>query len=85
MLRRRLGGRLDGKRLCRTYVKLTTAALAAGTLGWFAARTCATTVTSSTWAPVLGLTAGGVTMLVLFVLLARILKISELRSLPGLG
>jgi putative peptidoglycan lipid II flippase len=34
---------------------------------------------------VLGLAAGGLAMLMVFVLLARILKISELRSLPGLG
>ncbi|MET9892331.1 murein biosynthesis integral membrane protein MurJ [Streptomyces sp. NPDC006465] len=85
LLRRRLEGRLDGKRLCRTYGKLTASALTAGTLGWLVARTCATTVTSTTWAPVLGLAAGGVTMLLLFVLLARLLRISELRSLPGLG
>ncbi|WP_443075524.1 murein biosynthesis integral membrane protein MurJ [Streptomyces sp. NBC_01483] len=85
LLRRRLEGRLDGKRLCRTYGKLTASALAAGMLGWFVARSSSTTVTSTTWAPVLGLAAGGLTMLMVFVLLARILKISELRSLPGLG
>jgi putative peptidoglycan lipid II flippase len=85
LLRRRLEGRLDGKRLCRTYGKLTASALAAGTLGWFVARSSSTTVTSTTWAPVLGLAAGGLAMLMVFVLLARILKISELRSLPGLG
>ncbi|WP_128793258.1 MULTISPECIES: murein biosynthesis integral membrane protein MurJ [Streptomyces] len=85
LLRRRLGGRLDGRRLSRTYGKLTASALAAGTLGWFVARSCSSTVTSTTWAPALGLAAGGLTMLLVFVLLARILKISELRSLPGLG
>ncbi|MCX4409685.1 MULTISPECIES: murein biosynthesis integral membrane protein MurJ [unclassified Streptomyces] len=85
LLRRRLEGRLDGKRLCRTYGKLTASALAAGMLGWFVARSSSTTVTSTTWAPVLGLAAGGLAMLMVFVLLARILKISELRSLPGLG
>ncbi|MFL5995834.1 MAG: murein biosynthesis integral membrane protein MurJ [Streptomyces sp.] len=85
LLRRRLEGRLDGKRLCRTYGKLTASALAAGALGWIVARSCSGTVTSTTWAPALGLAAGGVTMLLVFLLLARILKISELRSLPGLG
>ncbi|WP_405512736.1 murein biosynthesis integral membrane protein MurJ [Streptomyces canus] len=85
LLRRRLEGRLDGKRLCRTYGKLTASALAAGALGWFVARSSSTAVTSTTWAPALGLAAGGLTMLLVFVLLARILKISELRSLPGLG
>ncbi|MFF7542842.1 murein biosynthesis integral membrane protein MurJ [Streptomyces canus] len=85
LLRRRLEGRLDGKRLCRTYGKLTASALAAGALGWFVARSCSGTVSSTTWAPALGLAAGGLTMLLVFVLFARILKISELRSLPGLG
>ncbi|MEU2686456.1 hypothetical protein ABZ654_21680 [Streptomyces hygroscopicus] len=31
------------------------------------------------------LTAGGITMLLLFLLLARLLRIGELRGLPGLG
>lgn len=35
--------------------------------------------------PALGLAAGGLTMLLVFVLSARILKISELRSLLGPG
>ncbi|MGX1546131.1 hypothetical protein [Streptomyces adustus] len=85
LLRRRLEGRLDGKRLCRTYGKLTASALTAGTLDWFVARSCSNTVTSITWAPAPGLAAGGLTMSLVFVLLARILKISELRSLLGLG
>ncbi|MFE4703323.1 murein biosynthesis integral membrane protein MurJ [Streptomyces sp. NPDC056738] len=85
LLRRRLDGRLDGKNLCRTYSKLTASALAAGALGWLVARSCSSTVTSTTWAPTLGLAAGGLTMLLVFVLLARILKVNELRSLPGLG
>ncbi|MFI6846242.1 murein biosynthesis integral membrane protein MurJ [Kitasatospora sp. NBC_00085] len=85
LLRRRLGGRLDGRRLCRTYGKLTASALAAGALGWSVARGCSATVTSATWAPVLGLAAGGLAMLTLFVLLARLLRIGELRRLPGLG
>ncbi|MDJ0386433.1 murein biosynthesis integral membrane protein MurJ [Streptomyces sp. G-G2] len=84
LLRRRLEGRLDGKRLCRTYGKLSASALAAGALGWLVARACATTLTSNPWVPALGLAAGGGTMLLLFLLLARALKVGELRSLPGL-
>ncbi|WEH33172.1 murein biosynthesis integral membrane protein MurJ [Streptomyces sp. AM 4-1-1] len=84
LLRRRLEGRLDGRRLCRTYGKLTASALVAGALGWYVARSCST-ATSTTWSPALSLAAGGFTMLVLFVLLARTLRITELRSLPGLG
>lgn len=77
-LRRRLEGRLDGRRLCRTYGKLVASAVSASGLGWLAARSC------TTWAPALPLAAGGATMAVLFLLLARLLKTDELRSLPGL-
>ncbi|NLU70323.1 murein biosynthesis integral membrane protein MurJ [Streptomyces sp. HNM0574] len=93
LLRRKLAGRLDGKRLCRTYGKLTACAAAAAGAGWLVARAAAGTAIPEswtadksweTWAPVLGVTAGGVTMLLLFVLLARLLRITELRAVPGL-
>ncbi|WP_169801293.1 murein biosynthesis integral membrane protein MurJ [Streptomyces kanamyceticus] len=83
-LRRRLEGRLDGKRLCRTYGKLTVSAATAGAFGWLVARVCAMNLATETWALALTLAAGGVTMALLFLLLARVLRISELRTLPGL-
>ncbi|MDH6116166.1 putative peptidoglycan lipid II flippase [Kitasatospora sp. GAS204B] len=79
-LRRRLAGRLDGKRLTRTYGKLTVAAGAAGAAGWAAAHAGSVAL----WGPVLELVAGGGVMLVLFLALARVLRIGELRILPGL-
>ncbi|WP_078657188.1 murein biosynthesis integral membrane protein MurJ [Kitasatospora aureofaciens] len=84
-LRRRLEGRLDGERLVRTYGKLMAAAGAASAVGWAVARICSGAVPAPVVGSVLALAAGGVTMLVLFVLLARLLRVSELRSLPGLG
>ncbi|GAB2715754.1 murein biosynthesis integral membrane protein MurJ [Kitasatospora kifunensis] len=83
-LRRRLAGRLDGKRLTRTYGKLTVAAAAAGAVGWVAARACGGAGSVSGWEPVLELLAGGGVMLVLFVALARVFRVGELRLLPGL-
>ncbi|MET9295696.1 murein biosynthesis integral membrane protein MurJ [Streptomyces sp. NPDC003077] len=83
-LRRRLDGRLDGKRLCRSYAKLTAAALTAGALGWAVARACATEAAPTFWSTALALAAGAVAMAVLFLLLGRVLKIGELRGLPGL-
>ncbi|MGP4004185.1 murein biosynthesis integral membrane protein MurJ [Streptomyces sp. 8N706] len=83
-LRRRLEGRLDGKRLSRTYGKLTVAALAAGTLGWTVARLSSTAVPATAWSAVLTLTAGGTVMAVLFLLLARVFRVGELQSLPVL-
>ncbi|SED55744.1 putative peptidoglycan lipid II flippase [Streptomyces sp. 2112.3] len=84
LLRRRLSGRLDGRRLCRTYGKLTGAAATAAAVGWLAARACSDVPVPAAWTPVLGLAAGGTGMALIFLALARALKIGELRSLPGL-
>ncbi|MFI9721903.1 hypothetical protein ACIHFE_19955 [Streptomyces sp. NPDC052396] len=78
-LRPRLEGRLDGRRLCRTYGKLTACAASAGALGRLAAHVCPLR------GPALSLAAGGATMVVLFLLLARALRINELPGLPRLG
>ncbi|MGW7004450.1 murein biosynthesis integral membrane protein MurJ [Streptomyces sp. NPDC054933] len=76
LLRRRLEGRLDGRRLLRTYGKLGAAALAAAAAGWTAAHAA-----SGTASPVLELAAGGVVMAGLFLILARVLRVTELNSL----
>ncbi|GAB7029560.1 murein biosynthesis integral membrane protein MurJ [Streptomyces sp. NPDC021749] len=84
LLRRRLSGRLDGRRLCRTYGKLAGAAAVAGGAAWLVARACSGVAVPQFWAPVLALAAGGLTMALLFLGLARLLKVTELRTLPGL-
>ncbi len=84
LLRRRLSGRLDGRRLCRTYGKLTGAAAVAGAVAWAVARACSGAPVPHFWAPVLALVAGGLAMALLFLALARLLKVTELRTLPGL-
>ncbi|MFD4600671.1 murein biosynthesis integral membrane protein MurJ [Streptomyces sp. NPDC058464] len=84
-LRRRTEGLLDGRRICRTYTRLAAAATAAGAAGWLIARVCGQDLASASWTPALSLAAGGTTMALLFVLMARLLRIGELRSLPGLG
>src|SRR3954451_10662931 len=84
-LRRRTQGLLDGRRICRTYAKLTAAATAAGGAGWFIARSCGQGWVSASWTPALSLTAGGIALVLVFLLFARILRIGELRSLPGLS
>ncbi|MFG2373258.1 murein biosynthesis integral membrane protein MurJ [Streptomyces sp. NPDC048504] len=84
-LRQRTEGLLDGRRICRTYAKLTMAAVAAGGAGWLLARVCDQALSSDSWAPAISLAAGGTAMALLFLLLARFLRIGEVRSLPGLG
>ncbi|MEU6224862.1 hypothetical protein [Streptomyces sp. NPDC047042] len=70
--------------LRRTYAKLLCAAGPAAALGWTAARGCAATSGSGTGPNALALTAGTLTLALAFLALARLLKISELRLLPGL-
>ncbi|WP_260639671.1 murein biosynthesis integral membrane protein MurJ [Streptomyces angustmyceticus] len=84
LLRRRLSGRLDGRRLCRTYGKLAAAAALAAAAGWLAARACSGVPVPAGWTPVLGLAAGALSMALIFLAVARALRIGELRSLPGL-
>ncbi|MFE3413607.1 murein biosynthesis integral membrane protein MurJ [Streptomyces mirabilis] len=84
-LRKRTEGLLDGRRICRTYAKLTSAATGAGVAGWLIARSCNHNLTPAAWTPAISLAAGGIAMALLFLLLARLLRIGELRSLPGLG
>jgi putative peptidoglycan lipid II flippase len=84
-LRRRTQGLLDGRRICRTYAKLTAAATAAAGTGWFIARSCGQGLASASWTPALSLTAGGIALVLVFLLFARILRIGELRGLPGLS
>ncbi|MFJ8780877.1 murein biosynthesis integral membrane protein MurJ [Streptomyces sp. NPDC102476] len=84
-LRRRTEGLLDGRRICRTYAKLTAAATAAAGAGWFIARSCSQGLVSASLTPALSLTAGGIALVLVFLLFARILRIGELRSLPGLS
>lgn len=83
-LRQLTEGLLDGRRICRTYGRLTAAALSAGTVGWAVARSCAHGQTADVWTPALALAAGGITMALLFLFLARAFRIGELRNLPGL-
>ncbi|MFG2847654.1 murein biosynthesis integral membrane protein MurJ [Kitasatospora sp. NPDC048296] len=82
-LRRRTGGLLDGRRICRTYAKLTAAATGAGAAGWLIARTCSHGLAPASWMPAVALTAGATAMALLFVLFARLLRIGELRGLLG--
>ncbi|MEU8926584.1 murein biosynthesis integral membrane protein MurJ [Kitasatospora sp. NPDC048545] len=79
-LRKRTEGLLDGRRICRTYAKLTASSTCAGATGWLIARLCSHNLTS-----VASLAAGGIAMALLFILLARLLRVGELRSLPRLG
>ncbi|MFD5160930.1 murein biosynthesis integral membrane protein MurJ [Streptomyces hawaiiensis] len=83
LLRRRLGGRVDDGGLRRTYVKLLCAAGPAAGLGWAAARACAG-LGSGTWPTAVALATGALATAVGYLLLARLMKVNELRRLPGM-
>ncbi|MDQ1013690.1 peptidoglycan biosynthesis protein MviN/MurJ (putative lipid II flippase) [Streptomyces afghaniensis] len=83
LLRSRLGGRIDDGGLRRTYVKLVCAAGPAAGLGWAAARACAG-LGDGTWPTALALGAGALMTALAYLLLVRLLKVSELRRLPGM-
>ncbi|MBT2365748.1 murein biosynthesis integral membrane protein MurJ [Streptomyces sp. ISL-10] len=83
LLRKKLGGRLDDGGLRRTYVKLLIAAgLAAGS-GWAAARACAAMLDTGTGPNAITLAAGTIAMTLGYLLFARLMRVSELRVLPG--
>jgi putative peptidoglycan lipid II flippase len=84
LLRKRVGGRLDDGALRRTYGKLVGAAGVDAALGWFAARGCAGAVGTGTWPTAVTLAAGTLTLGASYLLLARLMNITELRRLPGM-
>ncbi|MET9835420.1 murein biosynthesis integral membrane protein MurJ [Streptomyces sp. NPDC006385] len=85
LLRRKVGGRLDDGALRRTYGKLLCAAALAAALAWAVARACASALGSGTWPTAVTLAAGTLTLVLAYLALAKLLKVSELRRLPGLG
>ncbi|MFF8291928.1 murein biosynthesis integral membrane protein MurJ [Streptomyces sp. NPDC016309] len=84
LLRNKMGSRIDDGGLRRTYVKLLCAACPAAGLGWAAARACAG-LGEGTWPTAVALAAGALATALAYLLLARLLKVDELRRLPGMG
>ncbi|MGW9327099.1 murein biosynthesis integral membrane protein MurJ [Streptomyces koyangensis] len=87
LLRRRLGGRIGTGGLGRAYGKLLCAAVPAAGLGWAAARAVSGPGgpgTAKTWSTAVALASGVLSTAVAYLLLARLLKVEEVRRLPGL-
>ncbi|MDN0194402.1 murein biosynthesis integral membrane protein MurJ [Streptomyces sp. S.PNR 29] len=83
LLRRRVGGRLDDGAVRRTYAKLVCAAGLAAGLGRLTAGACAGFLGTGMWPTVAALAAGTLTLGAAYLVLARLMKIGELRRLPG--
>ncbi|MER8261675.1 murein biosynthesis integral membrane protein MurJ [Streptomyces albidoflavus] len=87
LLRRRLGGRIGTGGLGRAYGKLLCAAVPAAGLGWAAARALSGPGgpgAAGTWSTAVALACGVLSTGVAYLLLARLLKVEEVRRLPGL-
>ncbi|MFC9926840.1 murein biosynthesis integral membrane protein MurJ [Streptomyces sp. NPDC127190] len=83
LLARRVGGRLDDGTLRTTYAKLLCAGGAGAVAGWAAARAGTGVLGGGTAGTALATAAGTLALGAVFLLLARVLKITELRRLPG--
>ncbi|CAI4174116.1 murein biosynthesis integral membrane protein MurJ [Streptomyces albidoflavus] len=87
LLRRRLGGRIGTGGLGRAYGKVLCAAVPAAGLGWAAARAVSGPGgpgAAGTWSTAVALASGVLSTAVAYLLLARLLKVEEVRRLPGL-
>ncbi|GKQ38888.1 murein biosynthesis integral membrane protein MurJ [Streptomyces sp. A012304] len=84
LLRRRTGGRVDDGAVRRTYTKLVCASGLAAALAWAADRACAVSLGAGTTATAIALAAGIVTLGAAYAVLARLLRVEELRELRAL-
>ncbi|MEW1724172.1 murein biosynthesis integral membrane protein MurJ [Streptomyces sp. NPDC093109] len=82
-LRKRLGGELDGARVVRTYVRLIVASAPAAFAAWGAARAVTGELGSGAGGSAVALAAGGAVLGVVFLGLARLMRLPELDALMG--
>ncbi|MEU9264676.1 hypothetical protein AB0E04_04375 [Streptomyces sp. NPDC048251] len=80
-LRGRTGGRLDDGALRRTYTKLLVAAGLAAVAGWAADAACAAALGGGTVPTATALAAGSLTLVLVYLGVARLTKVDELRGL----
>lgn len=83
-LRRRLGGDLDGGRVLRTYARLITASLPAALAAGAVAYVLTRELGSGALPSLLSLTAGGTALLLVFLAMARLLRVPELTALTSM-
>ncbi|MGW4443580.1 murein biosynthesis integral membrane protein MurJ [Streptomyces sp. NPDC004682] len=79
-LRKRLGGDLDGRRVTRTYVRLIAACVPATAAAGFLVRRLSGISTNAVLSSAVALTAGGVVLLVLFAVFARLFRVDEVNA-----
>ncbi len=82
LLRRRTGG-LDGQAVLRHYVRLVVAAVPAAALGWVVSWVVGGLVGDGLLGSLVALAAGGLVLLVCYVVLARAMRVRELTELLG--
>ncbi|MEU5594231.1 murein biosynthesis integral membrane protein MurJ [Streptomyces sp. NPDC020298] len=85
LLAKKAGGRLDDGTVRATYTKLLAASACAAGAAWAAARSCGAALGTGTVPAALATLAGALVLVVVYLVLGRLLKVGELRRLPGLG
>ncbi|WFB08459.1 murein biosynthesis integral membrane protein MurJ [Streptomyces sp. LX-29] len=83
-LRTRLGGDLDGRHVVRTYTRLAGASIPAALLGGAAAYAVMNVLGKGIAGSLAALTAGGITLIVIFYLAAKRMRIAELNAMVGM-
>ena len=83
VLRRRIGG-VDGRRVTRTYARLLAAAVPSALTAYGVARLVTTGLGEGPWGSLAALAAGGGVLLAGYLLLARVMRVAELRALLGM-
>lgn len=83
-LRRRLGGDLDGARVLRAYARLITAATPAALAAGAVSYALTDALGAGALPSLLSLTAGGTVLLLVFLLMARLLRVPELTALTAM-
>jgi putative peptidoglycan lipid II flippase len=80
VIRRRLGG-IEGRKVAVTYARTFAAAALAGMVAWAVARLTTNLLGTSAWSSLAAVATGGVVMLVVYLAVARFLRVAEVREI----
>lgn len=83
VIRRRLGG-IEGRKLAVTYARTFAAAALAGMVAYGVARLTTTLLGTSPWSSLAAVAAGGTLMLVVYLVVAKFLRVAEVQEILGM-
>lgn len=83
VIRRRLGG-IEGRKLAVTYARTFAAAALAGMVAYGVARLTTTLLGTNPWSSLAAVAAGGTVMLVVYLVVAKFLRVAEVQEILGM-